>query len=81
MITFLLTNWWIYVPIVVTLLFLTFRNNQKIKGIKLDHELRSLNPEARAKKLEELRSQTNKLERTASKYGLRGILSHIFPKK
>lgn len=81
MIEFLLTSWWIYIPIVAILLFLTFRNNQKIKNITLERELRGLDPEARQKKLEEIRRQPKKTDSIASKYGLRGILNHVFPKK
>lgn len=81
MIEFLLTNWWIYVPIVAVLLFLTFRNNQKIKRIKLERELRSLDSVARQHRLNQLRRRPNKIDSVASKYGLRGILGYIFPKK
>lgn len=81
MISFLLTNWWIYIPIVGVLLFFTVRNNQKIKNIKLERELRGLDLAARAQRLAELRRQPKKIDSVASKYGLRGILSHIFPRK
>lgn len=81
MIEFLLTSWWIYVPIVTVLLFFTFRNNQKIKHIKLKRELRSLSPEEQAIRLQELRRKQSKFDKQLSKYGVRGILDHIFPKK
>ena len=82
MIKFLLTNWWIYIPIIAVLGFLTFRNNQKIKYIKRDKEIRALPPEERQRALQaELRRKPSKFESFTSKYGLRGILSHIFPKR
>lgn len=81
MIETLLTNWWIYVPLAGTLLFLTYRNNQRIKGIKLDRELRSLDPIEREKRLYELKSQPKKFKSVSSKYGLSGVLGHIFPKR
>jgi hypothetical protein len=81
MIRFILTSWWLYIPLAGILLFLTFRNNQKIKGIKLDRELRSLSPAEREKRLHEIRTQPKKLKSVSSKYGLSGILGHIFPKK
>ncbi len=34
MLSFLLTTWWIYIPVVAVLLFLTWRNKQKIKALK-----------------------------------------------
>jgi hypothetical protein len=81
MISFLLTNWWIYVPIVAFLVFLTYRNNQKIKNIKKERELRKLTPEERQKRLKELKRKSTAFDSTIEKYGLRGVLSHIFPKK
>ncbi len=81
MIEFLLTSWWIYVPIVGVLLFLTHRNNQKIKHIKRERELRSLSPEQQAEKLQAFRRKQSRLDRLLSKYGVRGILAHVFPKK
>ena len=82
MLEFLLTSWWIYVPIVVVvLLFFTFRNNQKIKHIKLERELRTLSPEDQAVRLQEFRRKQSKFDKLLSKYGVRGIFDHIFPKK
>jgi len=81
MFEFLLTSWWIYVPIVAILVFLTFRNNQKIKRIKLERELQSLDPEERINKVQEFKRKQSKFDKTLSKYGVRGALDHIFPKK
>ena len=81
MISFLLTNWLLYVPIVLLLVFLMYRNNQKIKNIKKERELRKLTPEERQKRLKELKRKSTVFDSIIEKYGLRGILSHIFPKK
>ncbi len=34
MISFLLTTWWIYIPIVGALLYFTYKNNQKVKSLQ-----------------------------------------------
>lgn len=83
MIRFLLTNWWIYVPIIAVLLFLTARNNRQIKQVKLQRELESLDPETRQKRIEELKRQSRNRKRSglAAKYGLSGVLNHILGKK
>ena len=81
MISFLLTSWWLYIPIVLLLVFLTYRNNQKIKRIKKERELRQLSPDDRQRRLDELKRKSTAFDSTIAKYGLRGILSHIFPKK
>jgi hypothetical protein len=81
MIEFLLTNWWIYIPIILVLVFLTVRNNQKVKYIKQERALRELDPVARQQKIAELKKNPSKLDTFASKFGLKGILTYIFPKK
>lgn len=81
MISFLLTSWWLYIPIVLILIFLTHRNNQKIKRIKTERELRQLAPEERQRRLDELKRKSTIFDSIIAKFGLRGILSHIFPKK
>lgn len=52
MISFLMTTWWIYIPIVGALLYFTWRNNQKVKALKeVNHILLSLEiPRANDKK-------------------------------
>ena len=52
MISFLLTTWWIYVPVVGVLLYLTYKNKRKIKSLKdVDHVLLVLEiPRANDKK-------------------------------
>lgn len=81
MISFLLTNWWIYLPIVGFLVFLTYRNNQKIKNIKKERELRKLSPEERQVRIDEIKRKPTAIDHRIEKLGLRGIFSHIFPKK
>lgn len=81
MIEFLLTSWWIYVPIVLILGFLTIRNNKKIKHIKRMHEINSLPPEERQRKLLEFRNTQNKFDKLLAKYGLKDAFDHIFPKR
>lgn len=81
MIEFILTSWWIYLPVAVVLLFLTYRNNQKIKRIKRDRELQALPPDERQMRVQQLKRKSSVLDRILSKYGVRGIFDHIFPKK
>ncbi len=81
MIEFILTSWWIYLPVAVVLLFLTYRNNQKIKRIKRDRELQALPPDERQMRVQQLKRKSSVFDRILSKYGVRGIFDHIFPKK
>lgn len=81
MISFLLTNWWIYIPIIFLLLFLTARNNQRIKYIKQTRSLQGLTPEERQKKLDEIKNNPSGFDKLTAKVGLKGILTYIFPKK
>lgn len=81
MIVFLLTNWWIYIPIILMLLFLIMRNNQKIQYIKRGRAIREADPIRRQQMLEDLKRKPSKFDKTASRYGLKGITTHIFPKK
>jgi hypothetical protein len=81
-IKFLLTNWWIYIPIVAILLFLTYTSNQQLKNLKRQRELQALPPEQRQAALQTvLKRDEGRFERFFAKLGLRGILSHIFTKK
>lgn len=52
MISFLLTAWWIYIPIIAILVYLTWQNNRKVKSLKeADHVLLVLEiPRANDKK-------------------------------
>lgn len=52
MISFLLTAWWIYIPIIAVLVYLTWQNNRKVKTLKdQDHVLLVLEiPRANDKK-------------------------------
>ena len=82
MIQFLLTTWWIYIPIIAILVFLTVRNNQKIKYAKHDNELRKLPPNQRQQVIQgKFKRRPGMFESFTKKYGLRGILDHIFPKR
>lgn len=82
MIRFLLTNWWIYIPIVAILLFLTHKNNQRIQLLRREKALKELPPEERQNaRLTTLKRAPGKFDRLFAKLGLRGILDHIFPKK
>ena len=81
MIKFLLTAWWIYIPIILILLFLTARNNQKIKYIKQEKALRASNLHEQKKKLVEFKQNPSVLDKLTAKLGLKGILTYIFPKK
>lgn len=81
MIEFLLTNWWIYVPIIIVLLFLIMRNNQKIQYIKQQRALQETDPETRQRKLEALKRKPTRLDKASSRLGVRGIITYIFPKK
>ena len=81
MIKFLLTHWWIYIPIVGTLLFLTFRNNQEIHRIKREKALRTMSPDELAKHPELLERKPSKIERFLKRVGLSGIFGHILRKK
>lgn len=74
MVEFFLTNWWIYIPIILVLLFLIARNNQRIRYVKQERALKETDPAIRQKKLDELKQKP-------SKSGLRGIMTYIFPKK
>jgi hypothetical protein len=82
MIRFLLTSWWLYIPIAGILLFLTFRNNTEIRRIKRENALRTMSPDERVIINPELTERKkSKFERLAKKLGLRGIFSHVFRKK
>lgn len=81
MISFLLTSWWLYIPIAFILVFFTYRNNQKIKNIKKERELRQLSSAERNKRLSELKRKPTAFDTKIEKFGLRGIFSYIFPKK
>lgn len=82
MINFLLTNWWIYIPIIAILLFLTAVNNQKIQQLSREKKLRELPPQQRQDALlTDLKRKPSKFEATTKKLGLRGIFSYIFPKR
>lgn len=82
MIKFLLTNWWIYIPIITVLLFLTAIYNQQIERLARERKLQQLSPEERqAALMTELKRKPGKFEKLTQKLGLRGILGHIFPKR
>lgn len=65
MIEFLATHWWIWIPIIAILLFLTSQNNKKLKAKQQSQPVKN---EGVAHKL-------------ASKLGLRGMFDYLFPKK
>ena len=64
------------------LLFLTYKNNQRIKFLKRERALKELPPEQRQAALQtSLKREPGRFERFFAKLGLRGVLNHIFPKK
>lgn len=77
MIRFLLTSWWFYIPIIAVLIFLTRRNNQKIKEIKASRtdSVDNAAPAHKPKK------QSARVKKAANKLGLSGAASHIRHKK
>lgn len=81
MIRFLLTSWWLYIPIAGILLFLTFKNNTEIRRIKREHALRTMNSDELANNPDLTERKKSKFERLVKKLGLRGVFSHVFRKK
>lgn len=81
MIEFILTNWWIYIPIILVLLFLIAKNNQKIKYAQQQKVLQETDPLKKQQKLKELKRSPSKLDKLTSKIGIKGILTYIFPKR
>lgn len=81
MIKFFLTNWWIYIPIILVLAVLTAKNNQKVRYLKQERALRETDPNKRREKLAELKKNQSTFDKLTSKIGLKGILTYIFPKK
>lgn len=81
MIAFLLSNWWIYIPIAGILLFLTFRNNQEIQRIKRERALKNMSAEELAENPELTQRKKSKFEFVIKKLGLRGIFGYLFRKK
>ena len=83
MISFLLTNWWIYIPIIVILLFLTHRNKQKINQIKSLHDQSPQNAHNPIPENPPGYSHTSatassaRLTRLAGRLGLKGAVTHI----
>lgn len=81
MIEFLLTNWWIYIPIAGTLLFLTFRNNQEIHRRKRENALRTMSLDELVKDPDLNQRKKSKFEKLLKKLGLSGLFGHILRKK
>ncbi len=81
MIKFLLTSWWLSIPVAGILLFLTFRNNTEIRRIKRERALRTMSADELADNPELTERKKSKFERLIKKLGLRGIFSHVFRKK
>ena len=81
MIEFLLTSWWLSIPVAGILLFLTFRNNTEIRRIKRERALRTMSADELADNPELTERKKSKFERLIKKLGLRGIFSHVFRKK
>ncbi|MFO0970757.1 MAG: hypothetical protein U0520_00185 [Candidatus Saccharimonadales bacterium] len=76
MLKFLLTSWWLYIPIIGVLLYLTRRNNQKIKAIKAQRTERgghSFHKQASVK--------STRIKKAAGKLGLSGAASHLHRSK
>jgi hypothetical protein len=74
-IKFLLTSWWLYIPIIGILLYLTRRNNQKIKEIKI---LREQHHQPNVQAAASLHPQKfTRIRRAAGKLGLSGAINHL----
>ena len=84
MIRFLLTSWWLYIPIIGVLVFLTRRNNQKIKQIKAhqaDTQQHSIHPpQPTAAGSVASHHKRSKSAKTAGKLGLTGAIKYIHHK-
>jgi|GEM_PF-6633967 len=76
MLTFLLTSWWFYIPIIGVLLFLTRRNNQKIKQIKTTDKMKTQSEDSLSRK-KKPRKQSAKITKVTNKLGLKGASGHI----
>ena len=81
MVKFLLTHWWIYIPIAAILLFLTFQNNQEIHRRKRENALRTMKADELAKNPELNQRKKSKFEIFLKRAGLSGIFGHILRKK
>lgn len=69
MIEFLLTKWWLYLPIIALLLFFTWSTNRKLESRGL----------AKQTKLGAKRQSF--LRKLGAKLGLSGLINYIFPPK
>ncbi len=76
MIEFISSHWWIWIPIIAILMYLTRQNNKKLRA-------RGLAPQKTQSKYSEQLSQkkTSAVRKLASKLGLSGLLNYILPRK
>lgn len=65
MLNLIASHWWIWIPIIAILLYLTRQNNKKIAAKQQGKTLRNVGI----------------IDKIAGKLGLRGFFNHIFPKK
>lgn len=77
MIAFLLTSWWLYVPIIIVLVLLTRRNNQKIASIMQAHDPQSVQTKSKRKASRAPKKQSAQLKKVSGKLGLTGAAKHL----
>ncbi len=65
MIEFLASHWWVWIPIIAILLYLTHQNNKKLEAKQKGRSTKDIGI----------------LNKLAGKLGLRGFFNYIFPKK
>jgi hypothetical protein len=69
MLEFISRNWWVWIPVIAILLYLTRKNNQELKRRS---NVASINSK---------KSKNGPLRKLAAKLGLSGVFNYIFPKR